>query len=1631
MENRDRFSHFFRNPGETIRKGEEASRFLPMKIPLSNTLVAAVFAALVSSVSAQTTATWNFAGDGNWSDGAKWSTNPVAPINGQPLAGNTYNAILNTNRIVTVDVPVTIQGFTQSSGTLIVNEVVHIGAYALSGGTNTGGGSTLNLGGLFSWTGGSINGTGSLNADAGIDMPNITSRSITDRIIQTGGTTTWASSGFGFTLAGSASITNNGTWNVSGGQGMSGGVFNNHGAFNKTGGTETTIATRFNNTTSGTVALTNATSLNLNGTGTNAHAGTFEVGAGSTLIFNIGSNSPTDIHQINDGAAFTGSGTVDVRGRFVANADIEIGTGFLMKGNISGPGTITTTGIATWESATLLGVNPATDIFNAESTLDLNSVSARNLNARTLNTSATTQWGTSGFGFGLSNGAVINNLAAGIWNVTGSQSMSGGTFNNHGEFNKSAGAMTTLATTFNNTTTGSVTLDNATTLNLNGTGTNAHAGTFDVGADSTLILNIGSNSPTDIHQFNEGIEFVGAGTLDNRGRFVANTDLEIGLNFLMKGNISGPGVITTTGIASWQGATLLGANPATDILNTNNTLNINPGGQLNGRTLNTSGTTHWSTAGFDLAMFNGAVINNLAAGIWNVTGNQSMSGGTFNNQGEFNKSAGATTTLAIVFNNTGTVNVSSGTGLTVSGSVTQHAGAILSDGTWNVSNGSTLTFTTGSNITTNQADVTLDGAGSTFARFTTALNENQGGLTLKNDRDLTTAGALANSGDLRIEDSATLLTVNGAYTQTAGSTTLVGDSQVTTSGGFNLQGGTLSGQGTINGNLVSSGSPIVSPGTSAGVIGISGNASLSGSLVMEIGGLAPGTGHDQLLVGGNLTLGGSLSLSFIDGFIPLFGQNITLVDAGSPIAGSFINVPSGTRLMLAGNIHSFAVHYGPGSAFGTDKVVLTDFSDSTPPVLTLPADMTVEAEGPAGTVVEFEVIADDAVQGLISPPALAITPVSGSTFPVPAEGDPQLALGETTVNVSASDVGGNTSNGSFTVTVEDTTPPEITPPPNLVVEASGPLGAVATFSAGVTDIVDPDPAVGFSKASGSTFPLGVTTVTITASDFEDNESTASFTVTVVDTTPPAITVPDPIIAEATGPDGALVNFLVSAADLVDPAPVIEVSPPSGSLFAPGETTVTVTATDATGNESINGFNVTVVDTTSPTLTLPAVIAEATSLTATSIVHSATAVDIVDGDLTGSIVFDPSSLSFPFGESTVEASVTDLAGNSSSGSFTVTIQDTTPPVLSVPSEPVSASTTSLTGVAVDFSSLIPASDLPGAPAPIVIASPASGSVFALGTTTVTVTATDHVGLETIRTFDVMVTGLPRIMVEETGGDEIADGGTLTAFPATTPTTTSAPKSITVRNNGAAPLVLGTIATAGDHPDDFAAGPPGGPVLAPGESIGLSIEFTPSAVGPRTAVLQIASNDPDLAEYDIILEGEGADNSPPAFPGYTVTAIYETPLSVSLVKLLFLATDPDGDELSVTSVDPDSSEGGTAELLETAILYTPAAGFSGTDTFTVTISDEHGATVQGLVTVNVGPAPDLGDEGTNKPAISLAGGKPQLRFRALPNTSYQLQRSADGMATWQNLEVLTTDRTGLLIWTDVAPPAGSAFYRFLLP
>jgi hypothetical protein len=86
-----------------------------------------------------------------------------------------------------------------------------------------------------------------------------------------------------------------------------------------------------------------------------------------------------------------------------------------------------------------------------------------------------------------------------------------------------------------------------------------------------------------------------------------------------------------------------------------------------------------------------------------------------------------------------------------------------------------------------------------------------------------------------------------------------------------------------------------------------------------------------------------------------------------------------------------------------------------------------------------------------------------------------------------------------------------------------------------------------------------------------------------DTEAPALTLPDYFEEEATGPAGAVVTYVATATDDVDPAPTLTCDPVSGSTFPLGETTVSCTATDASDNSSEGSFVVSVVDTTAPTV----------------------------------------------------------------------------------------------------------------------------------------------------------------------------------------------------------------------------------------------------------------------------------------------------------------------------------------------------------------------------------------------------------------------------------------------------------------
>jgi hypothetical protein len=189
------------------------------------------------------------------------------------------------------------------------------------------------------------------------------------------------------------------------------------------------------------------------------------------------------------------------------------------------------------------------------------------------------------------------------------------------------------------------------------------------------------------------------------------------------------------------------------------------------------------------------------------------------------------------------------------------------------------------------------------------------------------------------------------------------------------------------------------------------------------------------------------------------------------------------------------------------------------------------------------------------------------------------AEGDHTVRLAV--LGRDATAAAFTITadvftlVPDNTAPVIGAPTDQVLEATGPGGAVATYTGTATDDLDGPVAVAFTPPSGSLFALGTTTVTASAQDFAGNTAVATFDVTVRDTTPPVLTLPANRTVDTNNAAGAVATFSATAQDLVDGSVAVALTPPSGSLFPLGASPVAAAATDAAGNRASGSFTVTV------------------------------------------------------------------------------------------------------------------------------------------------------------------------------------------------------------------------------------------------------------------------------------------------------------------------------------------------------------------------------------------------------------------------------------------------------------------------
>jgi len=362
--------------------------------------------------------------------------------------------------------------------------------------------------------------------------------------------------------------------------------------------------------------------------------------------------------------------------------------------------------------------------------------------------------------------------------------------------------------------------------------------------------------------------------------------------------------------------------------------------------------------------------------------------------------------------------------------------------------------------------------------------------------------------------------------------------------------------------------------------------------------------------------------------------------------GEFIPVGLGIS-----NIDCSAV--ADNGAVGEISVEL-DVDDAVAPVLgALPADAVLERTELDGAFINYPL--PSATDNIDDNVEVTCGPIAPGGALAPFNPPEQQTVTEVTCTASDDDPPiPNTDSGSFFVTVQDTTAPDLTVPSPGPVEATSSSGATVNFTPPSASDVGAVSLV-CSAESGDTFPIDTTFVECTATDDVGNSTTLQFDVTVNDTTAPDITsvtdFPAPVEANTAG--GANLSFTEpTATDLGEQLDVNCDSNPNGDFYPLGDTLVTCTsAADAGGLTASTSFTVTVEDTTDPEITVPA---DINAIAGESVTFEATATDVAD--LNPTVVCNPpSGTVFDVGTTVVSCTATDSSGNEDTGTFTVNVQ----------------------------------------------------------------------------------------------------------------------------------------------------------------------------------------------------------------------------------------------------------------------------------------------------------------------------------------------------------------------------------------
>lgn len=462
--------------------------------------------------------------------------------------------------------------------------------------------------------------------------------------------------------------------------------------------------------------------------------------------------------------------------------------------------------------------------------------------------------------------------------------------------------------------------------------------------------------------------------------------------------------------------------------------------------------------------------------------------------------------------------------------------------------------------------------------------------------------------------------------------------------------------------------------------------------------------------------------------------------SGSQVTVDVSELPAGTGVTLL-----FALIGGDddtGSAVRVGGLVL---DANLPPVAVASPSVTTEcgqgatvvldggqSSDPDGDPLEFE-WADEAGE------------ILGTTQTVEVSA---AAVGTYSFTLTVRDQDDGMSTDSVTVTVEDTTGPQVDAQPAAATTVGADqacAGSIpdlasqleASDACGEVTVVQEPPAGTALGPYQLAQPQGVT---LTATDEHGNTAAVEVTVTLVDGIAPTLEVPGAAALTADAACQAAVPDLVAGATGSDACPgdvVVEQSPAVGAtLSGAGDSTVVLTATDVAGNAISMEVLVTVVDETPPAIdpaaAQVAVSADGQCEGETPDLWSAGAGLTDNCTPVGELVKGQDAalgagltLGAP---TTVTLTAADAAGNEGSAAVEVSLVDDTPPVVAGAPPPQTLSADAACGAELpDLTGGLEATDNCTAGAELLLAqAPAAASPLGLGETVVALTVTDAAG-----------------------------------------------------------------------------------------------------------------------------------------------------------------------------------------------------------------------------------------------------------------------------------------------------------------